>query len=69
MNSYLCSVGEELADKIDETPSPLFRSDYTVNVNNLSFHFYETNYLHLRAVTNNIKALKGLEMAIFLATF
>ena len=59
MNSYFCSVGEELADKIDETPSPLLKSDYTVNVSNLSFHFYETNCLHLRAVFNNIKALEG----------
>ena len=58
MNSYFCLVGEELADKIDEAPNPLLRSNYTVNVGNLSFHFYEINYLNVKDVINNVKASK-----------
>ena len=59
MNSYFCSVDDELANKVNETPNPLLKGDYTVNVSNLSFHFYEINDLHVRDVTNNIKASKG----------
>ena len=58
MNSYFCSLGEELANKIDETPNSLLKGDYTVNVSNLSFQFYEINDLHVRVVINNIKASK-----------
>ena len=32
MNSYFCSVGEELANKIGGTPNPLLKGDYRVNV-------------------------------------
>ena len=56
MNSYFCSVGKELANKIDETPNSLLKGDYTVNISNLSFKFYEINDLHVRDVINNIKA-------------
>ena len=31
MNSYFCSVGEELTENIDETPNPLLSGDYMAN--------------------------------------
>ena len=30
MNRYFCSLGEELAENIDENPNPLLRGDYTM---------------------------------------
>ena len=31
MNSFFCSVGKDLADKIDPAPNPLLAGDYEVN--------------------------------------
>ena len=49
---------------------PLLKGDYIVNANNLSFHFYEINDLHVRDVIHNIKAPKGFgNENIFIVTF
>ena len=31
MNSYFCSIGTELASKIDHSPNPLLSGDYHIN--------------------------------------
>ena len=31
MNSFFCSVGKDLADKIDPAPTPLLAGDYEIN--------------------------------------
>ncbi len=38
MNSFFCSVGKELAEKIDTVPNPLLSGDYQVNNNDAEFH-------------------------------
>ena len=32
MNEYFCSVGKDLAEKIEYSPNPLFSGDYNVNL-------------------------------------
>ena len=39
MNSYFCSVGEELANKIEDCVNPLLNGMYAVNNCNTRFHF------------------------------
>ena len=58
MNNYFCSVGDELADKIEESPNSLLRGDYIENARNLSFHFYKINDLHVRDAISKIKTSK-----------
>ena len=59
MNSYFCSVGEELAEKIDDSPNSLLRGDCTVNESNSSFRFHEIKDQRIRDAFSKIKASKG----------
>ena len=61
MNRKFSSLGEELAEKIHESPNPFMRDKYTVNERNLSFHFYEINDHHIGDAIPKIKTSKGFE--------
>ena len=39
MNSFFCSVSEDLADKIDPAPNPLLAGDYEVKKHKARFNF------------------------------
>ena len=39
MNSYFCSVGKDLADKISPVPNPLLSGDFEMNKTKAKFHF------------------------------
>ena len=59
MNSYFCSVSEELAEKIDDSANPLLRGDCTANESISSFCFHEIKDQHIRDVMFKIKTSKG----------
>ena len=39
MNSYFCSVGKDLADKISPVPNTLLSGDFEMNKTKAKFHF------------------------------
>ena len=39
MNSYFCSVGKDLADKISPVANPLLSGDFEMNKAKAKFHF------------------------------
>ena len=38
MNNFLCTVGKDLAGKIDVSPNPLLSKDFDVNRDNTKFN-------------------------------
>ena len=69
MNSYFCSIGEELAGKIDDSPNPPLRGDCPVNESNSSFRFHEVKDHHIGDVSSKVQPRKALELTTFLVTF
>ena len=59
MNSYFCSVGEELADKIDDCANPLLNGMYAMNNCSTKFHFEYIQDQHIRDAMAKIKTSKG----------
>ncbi len=55
MNSYFCSVGKDLADKIDAVPNPLLSGDYEVNSQKARFNFKSIRPEQIRAALAKIK--------------
>ena len=39
MNDYFCTIGQELADEIDQSPNPLLVGDYMINEGNKTMKF------------------------------
>ena len=48
MNSYFCSVGEELANKIDDCAFPLLTRVYAVNICSTKSHFEIIQGQHIK---------------------
>ncbi len=59
MNSFFCSIGKELADKIDFVPNPLLTADYEVNKHKAMFHFKSIKVEEIRAAFAKIKTAKS----------
>ena len=59
MNNFFCSIGEELADKIDPVPNPLLTGEYEVNKNKAKFNFKTTEVKEIRAAFAKIKTAKS----------
>ena len=59
MNSYFCSVGEELADKIDDCANPLLNGMYAMNNCSTKFHVEYIQDQHIRDAMAKIKTSKG----------
>ena len=56
LNSYFCSVGEDLAKHIDKSSTPLQTGTYTVNQNDAYLEFKEVKCTHSRdAVCKEVK--------------
>ena len=59
MNSYFCSVGEELANKIEDCAKPLLTGMYTMNKCSTKFHFNNIQDQHIRDAMAKVKTSKG----------
>ena len=51
MNEYLCSVGEDLAEKIEHAPNPLLSGDYNVNPEEKCFRFKTIDVRNIRGAS------------------
>ena len=59
MNSFFCSIGQDLADKIDPVPNPLLSGDYEVNKNQAKFSFKTIGVQEIRAAFAKVKTAKS----------
>ena len=59
MNSFLCSVGKNLADKIDPAPNPLLEGDYEVNKRKARFSFRTIEVQEIRDAFATVKTAKS----------
>ena len=60
MNAYFCSVGEGLADKIEEDcANHLLTGFYSMNERSTKFHFETVQDQHIRDAMAKIKTSKG----------
>ena len=59
MNNFFCSIGKDLADKIDSVPNPLLTGEYEVNANKDKFNFRTIEVKEVRAAFAKIKTAKS----------
>ena len=59
MTSFFCSVGKDLADKIDSSPNPLLSGDYDVNKNKAKFRFKTIEVQEIRDAFATVKTAKS----------
>ena len=59
MNNFFCSIGKELADKIDSVPKPLLTGEYEINANKAKFNFRTIKVKEVRAAFAKIKTTKS----------
>ena len=57
MNNFFCSIGKELAAKIDSVPNPLLTGKYEVNANKAKFIFRTIEVKEIRAAFTKIKTV------------
>ena len=59
MNSFFCSAGKDLAEKIDQVPNPLLSGDYEINKNRAEFHFQTIKVQQIRDAFAKVKTAKS----------
>ena len=59
MNNFFCSIGKDLADKIDSVPNPLLTGEYEVKANKAKFNFRTIEVKEVRAAFAKIKTAKS----------
>ena len=59
MNSFFCSVGKDLAEKIDPVPNPLLAGDYEINKHKATFHFRTISVQEIRDAFATVKTAKS----------
>ena len=59
INSFFCSVGKDLADKIDPAPNPLLAGDYEINKHKARFNFRIIEVQEIRDAFATVKAAKS----------
>ena len=59
MNSLFCSVGKDLADKIDPAPNPLLAGDYESNKHKATFRFRTIGVQAIRDAFATVKIAKS----------
>ena len=59
MNSFFCSVGKDLADKIDPAPNPLLAGYYEINKPKATFHFRAIEGQEIRDAFATVKTAKS----------
>ena len=68
MNSYFCSVGKDLADKISPVANPVPSSDFEMNKTKAKFHFRTIEMQEIRHAFAKVKQQRALELTISPAT-
>jgi len=58
MIDYFCTIGQELADEIDQSSNPLLIGDYMANKGNKTMKFAKFTKQHIRDGTNKTKTSK-----------
>jgi len=69
MIDYFCTIGQELADEIDQSSNPLLIGDYMANKGNKTMKFAKFTKQHIRDGTNKTKTSKDLETTLSPVTF
>ena len=59
MNNFFCSVGKDLADKINPTSNPLLVGDYEINKQKKTFHFMTIEVHQIRDAFAKVKVAKS----------
>ena len=59
MNNYFCSIGTELANKIDHSSNPLLSGEYHINEKSEKFNFRPIYVQDIRDALANIKTSKS----------
>ena len=59
MNEYFCSIGENLASKIEDAPNPFLAGDSVVNQKNTRFKFKHISTLDIRDAIAKLKTAKS----------
>ena len=59
MNSYFCSVGKDLADKISPVANPLLSGDFEMNKTKAKFHFRTIEVQEIRDAFAKVKTGKS----------
>ena len=59
MNSYFCSVGKDLADKISPVANPLLSGDFEMNKAKAKFHFKAIEVQEIRDAFAKVKTPKS----------
>ena len=60
MNEYFCSVGKDLARKIEDAPNPMLTGKYNLNPDNKRFNFRPIVVQDIRDAMGKIKTSKSL---------
>ena len=68
MNAYFCSVGKDLASKIEDVPNPMLTGEYNHNPDNRRFNFRPIVVQDIKDAMSEIKHLRALEVTTYLAT-
>ena len=58
MDRYFCSIGNDLANEIPNTPNPLLNNEYTVNAHESTFRFSEISAHEVTQAMNQMKTPK-----------
>ena len=61
MNDYFCTIGQELADEIDQSPNTLLVGDCMINEGNKTMKFTKISEQHIRDAIDKTKNLRALE--------
>ena len=69
MNSFFCSVGKDLADKIDSSPNPLLSGDYEVKKIRHNFALRQLRSKRSGMHLPQSKQQRALGLTTSLATF
>ena len=59
MNSFFCSIGQNLASKIDPVPNPILSGDYEVNKNHAKFSFMPIKVKMIRDAVAKVMTAKS----------
>ena len=59
MNSYFCSIGKDLADKISPVANPLLSDDFEMNKTKAKFHFRTIEVQEIRDAFAKVKTAKS----------
>ena len=69
MNNFFCTIGRDLADKIQLTASPILSGEYEANKDKAKFNFSTIELKDIRDAFAQVKQKKALELTISLVTF